>query len=112
MNASNRKALLFTVLYLAYLLPGLYSTLAVLELVLLMGHGSGTYSDYGKSAGEVVAAYAFLALNLLWLVFGTTMMVREFRYRIRLWRYVLVLLLAWLVVLPITYIYLLGVGHS
>lgn len=86
--------------------------LAVLELVLRMGHGTGMYSDYGKSTGQVVTAYSFLAVNFLWSVFGTFIALRVITGRLKLSRSVLILVVTWLVVLPITIGYLLGVGHS
>src|SRR5437016_4480685 len=105
-RALDLRLLLSAVLYLIYLIPSLYATAAVFELVLLMGHGVGTYSDYGRNIGEVLTAYAFLALNLLWLAWGTVVAVRVFKHRMKLFWRVLAPVLAWVIVLPITYAYL------
>jgi hypothetical protein len=108
----NRRLLVSAVLYLIYLIPSLYAVAGVLELVILMGHGNGTYSDYGRNIGEVLTAYAFLAINFLWLALGTVVAVRVFEHHMKLFWRVLMLVLAWVVVLPFTFAYLLGVGHS
>jgi len=108
----NLRLLLPAALYLTYVIPSLYATAATLELVLRMGHDHGMYSDYGTNANEVLTAYTVLAVNLSWLALGTIISVRVFKYEMKLYWRVLILVLAWVVILPFTVLYLLGVGHS
>jgi hypothetical protein len=111
LHSSIVRGVLWTGLALSYFLGSLYSTLAMLELVLRMGNGTGMYSDYGKSTGEIFVACAFLGLNFLWLAIGIFIVLQGIAGHMRTSVCVAGLVLTWLVVLPVTIVYLLGVGH-
>jgi hypothetical protein len=99
------RLLLSTILSLTYLLSSLYST--GLALTNAFGYGTSMYPYYGQPAGGVLAAYASVAVNLLWLGFGTFVAVRVITSHMKVSRCVLILALTWLVVLPDTVIYIL-----
>src|SRR3954470_3106335 len=96
-------------LYVIYLAASGWSLLAVLQLVVLMGHGSGMYSDYGRDSGEAILAYGFLAALLIWLGVGTVIAVKVLRQQLDLRWLGAAAVGAMLIILPVTFIYLLGV---
>jgi hypothetical protein len=77
-----------------------------------MGHGTGTYADYGRNPGEVTLAIAFTILYGLWLTFGSIATIRVFKGQWGLPWLALLAAVALLVMLPVAYGFLLGVGHS
>ena len=110
-NKNPSRQLRAAALFLLFILPSLYALVALVELDLRMGHGIGYYADYGKTAGQVALAIGFTVLYIIWLVVGTLVGVRVFKGHLEL-RWVGVLaLVALLVMLPASAIFLLGVGH-
>lgn len=109
---SRSKRLLTALLYLLFLMPSAYSLAAVTELVLLMGHGSGIYSDYGRSSSQVALAIGFMLFYLIWIVFGTTAAALVFSGQWRLWWLGVLGAISLLVMMPTALVFLLGAGHS
>ena len=102
---------LTTLLYVIFLLPSLYALAAIIELDFLMGHGTGTYSDYGRNAGQAALAIAFTVLYALWVTFGTIIAIRVFKGQLGLRSLGLLAAVAIFMMFPVAAVFLLGVGH-
>jgi hypothetical protein len=105
------ESLKLSILYLLFLMPSGWSAAAELELVLKMGKGTGMYSDYGRSMNEVILAYSFLSVSVLWLIFGTVLTLQIARRKRGLGCLGLTLPIAFLIILPVNLVYIAGVGH-
>jgi hypothetical protein len=101
-----------TLLYLLLVVPSLYALAAIVQLDLLMGHGTGMYSDYGRNAGEISLAYAFTFLYALWFILCTIAAIRVFTGLWALRWLGLLAAVSLFVMLPVEIVFLLGVGHS
>ena len=105
------ESLKLSILYLLFLMPSGWSAAAELELVLKMAKGTGMYSDYGRSMNEVILAYSFLGVSVLWLIFGTVLTLQIARGKRGLGCLGLTLPIAFLIILPVNLVYIAGVGH-
>jgi hypothetical protein len=106
------RRLLAILVYMLFLVPSGYALVALVELVLRMGHGIGMYSDYGKDPNEAAFAIAVMVAYAIWLVFGTVTAVLVFKERWSLLGLGILSVISLFVMLPIAVVYLLGVGHS
>ena len=70
------------------------------------------YSDFGKTSGQVAMVVAFFLMDILWFVLGTIIAIRVFRNQLRVRWLGLIVLVTVIAIFPLTFAYLLGVGHS
>ncbi len=110
-NKSQFPGVFILALFLLSLILAIWSVGGVLELILRMGHGTGMYSDYGKSTGETILASIFLAINSAWLLFDTFIAIRVFKRNLGL-RWLGAAVVFSIILFVATGVYLLGVGHS